>query len=77
VGPVANFLEDARDRLFTFTRLPLGQWRNARTTNAIERLRTSGPETILLARVRRRVRAALPEIINKCAYVITSSMKCV
>ncbi len=26
------------DRLFTFTRLPLGQWKSARTTNAIERL---------------------------------------
>ncbi len=26
------------DRLFTFTRLPQGQWKSARTTNAIERL---------------------------------------
>ena len=26
------------DRLFTFTRLPPGQWKSARTTNAIERL---------------------------------------
>ena len=25
-------------RLFTFTRLPPGQWKSARTTNAIERL---------------------------------------
>jgi putative transposase len=31
-------LEEAGDRLFTFTRLPLGQWKSARTTNAIERL---------------------------------------
>ena len=26
------------DRLFTFTRLPVEQWKSARTTNAIERL---------------------------------------
>jgi putative transposase len=35
---VADSLQEADDRLFTFTRLPLGQWRSARTTNAIERL---------------------------------------
>ena len=35
---VADSLEEARDRLFTFTRLPPGQWKSARTTNAIERL---------------------------------------
>ena len=31
-------LQEAGDRLFTFTRLPPSQWRSARTTNAIERL---------------------------------------
>ena len=31
-------LEEAGDRLFTFTRLPPGQWRSARTSNAVERL---------------------------------------
>jgi len=36
--PVADSLQEAGDRLFTFTRLPLGQWRSARTTNAVERL---------------------------------------
>jgi putative transposase len=35
---VATSLEEAGDRLFTFTRLPPSQWRSARTTNAIERL---------------------------------------
>ena len=35
---VAVSLEEAGERLFTFTRLPCGQWRSARTTNAIERL---------------------------------------
>src|SRR5689334_19213323 len=35
---VAESLEEAGDRLFTFTRLPEGQWKSARTTNAIERL---------------------------------------
>jgi putative transposase len=35
---VANSLEEAGERLFTFTRLPPGQWRSVRTTNAIERL---------------------------------------
>ena len=35
---VADSLEEAGDRLFTFTRLPPDQWRSVRTTNAIERL---------------------------------------
>ena len=37
-SPVADSLEEAGDRLFTFTRLPPSQWKSARTTNAIERL---------------------------------------
>jgi putative transposase len=37
-SPVARSLEEAGDRLFTFTRLPPSQWKSARTTNAIERL---------------------------------------
>ena len=36
--PVADCLEEAGERLFTFSRLPPSQWRSARTTNAIERL---------------------------------------
>jgi transposase-like protein len=36
--PVADSLEEAGERLFTFTRLPPSQWKSARTTNAIERL---------------------------------------
>jgi transposase-like protein len=35
---VANSLEEAGDRFFTFTTLPPSQWKSARTTNAIERL---------------------------------------
>ena len=35
---VADSLDEAGNRLFTFTRLPPGQWKSARTTNAIERL---------------------------------------
>src|SRR3979411_1897197 len=35
---VPDSLEEAGERLFTFTRLPPSQWRSARTTNAIERL---------------------------------------
>ena len=35
---VATSLEEAGERLFTFTRLPESQWKSARTTNAIERL---------------------------------------
>jgi transposase-like protein len=35
---VATSLEEAGERLFTFTRLPVEQWKSARTTNAIERL---------------------------------------
>ena len=37
-GAVAESLQEAGDRLFTFTALPPSQWRSARTTNAIERL---------------------------------------
>jgi len=35
---VADSLEEAGDRLFTFTRLDPSQWKSAPTTNAIERL---------------------------------------
>ena len=35
---MADSLEEAGDRLFTFTRLPPSQWRSAPTTNTIERL---------------------------------------
>ncbi|MDA3889658.1 MAG: IS256 family transposase, partial [Allgaiera sp.] len=35
---VADSLEEASERLFTFTRLDPSQWKSARTTNAIERL---------------------------------------
>jgi transposase-like protein len=35
---VADSLEEAGDRLFTFTGLPLSQWKSARTTNENERL---------------------------------------
>lgn len=35
---VAESLEEAGDRLFTFTRFPACQWKSLRTTNAIERL---------------------------------------
>lgn len=35
---VADRLEEAGERLFTFARLPSDQWWSARTTNAIERL---------------------------------------
>src|SRR5205814_7389881 len=33
---VADSLEEAGERLFSFTRLPPSQWRTVRTTNAIE-----------------------------------------
>ena len=35
---VAASLEEASDRLFTFTRFPKSQWKSIRTSNAIERL---------------------------------------
>src|SRR5271169_1633992 len=35
---VADSLEEAGDRLFTFARFPQNQWKSIRTTNAIERL---------------------------------------
>jgi putative transposase len=35
---VADSLEEAGERLFSFVRLPESQWKSARTTNAVERL---------------------------------------
>jgi putative transposase len=35
---VADSLEEAGDKLFTFTRFPASQWKSIRTSNAIERL---------------------------------------
>ncbi len=35
---VATSLEEAGERLFTFTAYPKQQWKSLRTTNAIERL---------------------------------------
>ncbi len=35
---VAASLEEAGDKLFTFTRFPKSQWKSIRTSNAIERL---------------------------------------
>jgi putative transposase len=35
---VGDSLEEAGERLFTFTRLPESQWKSVRTTNAVERL---------------------------------------
>jgi putative transposase len=51
---VADSLEEAGERLFTFTRLDPSQWKSARTTNAIERLHEE---------FRRRIKtqAVLPE----------------
>jgi putative transposase len=34
---VADSLEEAGDKLFTFTRFPKSQWKSIRTSNAIER----------------------------------------
>ena len=35
---VADSLEEAGDKLFTFTRFPPSQWKSIRTSNAVERL---------------------------------------
>jgi hypothetical protein len=43
---VADSLEEAGDKLFTFTRFPKSQWKSIRTSNAIERLHE---ETVLPA----------------------------
>ena len=56
---VADSLEEAGERLFTFTRLPSSQWKSARTTNAIGRLhqeskqRIKAPDRAALRRKRR------------------------
>jgi hypothetical protein len=42
---VADSLEEAGDRLFTFTRLPPSQWCSARTTDEIDKHFLSGRAT--------------------------------
>ena len=54
---VADSLEEAGERLFTFTRLDPSQWKSARTTNAIERLNE----------VRRRVKT---QTVLPCAQTV-------
>jgi putative transposase len=46
---IAESLEEAGERLFTFTRLPPSQWRSVRTTNAIEFKRRIKTQTVLLS----------------------------
>src|SRR6058998_342117 len=59
---VADSLEEAGDRLFTFTRLPPDQWRSVRTTNAIERLHEE-----FKRRIKRRPCCRLPTLPPCCS----------
>jgi transposase-like protein len=45
-SPVADNLEEAGDRLFTFTQLPASHWKGAQTINAIERLHEEAKQRI-------------------------------
>ena len=63
---VADSLEEARERLFTFTRLPPSQWRSARTTNAIE-----WPQTLPVRRPSTTSRSAREDV--SCAQRDPSS----
>jgi len=49
---VADNLEEAGHRLFTFTRLDPLQWKSARTTNAIEPLLRARPDRVGVERQR-------------------------
>jgi hypothetical protein len=66
---VANSLEPAGERLFTFTRLPLSQWRSARTTNAIERLHEAFKRRIKPRRCRLRPRPQ-PCCSGRCSPLV-------
>jgi len=55
---VADSLEEAGDRLFTFTRLDPSQWKAARTTHATERLNEE---------FRRRIK---PQAVLPCAETV-------
>jgi len=64
---VADSLEEAGERLFTFTRLPPSQWRSVRTTNAIERLHEEFKRRIKTQTVLPSAdTAAKPETIPSC-----------
>ena len=63
---VADSLDEAGDRLFTFAHLPPTQWRSARTTNAIERLHEE-----FKRRIKNADRAA---ISGDCRHVVLGSL---
>ena len=45
---VADSLEEAGERLFTFTRLPISQWKSARTTDEIDKPFFAGFARVIL-----------------------------
>src|ERR1700746_2673629 len=57
---VAASLEEASDRLFTFTRFPKSQWKSIRTSNAIERLHEEFKRRI-------KTQTVLPSAETACA----------
>jgi transposase-like protein len=77
---VAASLEEASDRLFTFTRFPKSQWKSIRTSNAIERLHEEfkrriktqtvlpSAETAAMFRVTCRTREALDALHPALAF---------
>jgi transposase-like protein len=66
VGAVADSLEEAGDRLFTFTTLPPSQWKSARTTDAIERLHEEFKRRI-------KDRPAMPETAAMLFWALLAS----
>jgi len=61
-------LEDAGDRLFTFTRLHPSQWRSAWTTNAIERLKEK-----FHRRIKTQTALPCPETIPMLLWALLAS----
>ena len=65
---VADSLEEAGDRLFTFTRLHPSQWRSARTTNAIERLNEE-----FRRRIKTQTVLPCPETVPRLLWALLAS----
>ncbi len=65
---VADSLEEAGDRLFTFTRLDPSQWKAARTTNAIERLNEE-----FRRRIKTQTVLPAPETVPMLLWVLLAS----
>jgi putative transposase len=66
-------LQEAGDRLFTFTHLPQSQWGSVRTTNAIERLHEEFKRRIKTQTVLPSADMAATLVSGPCSLQVSST----